>query len=58
MRQSQTVSRGHWRVRIDTQVRMSCTHDAFLLHASLRACDNDVEVCCREWSSEIPRRLV
>jgi predicted acyl esterase len=58
MRQSQTVSRGHWRVRIDTQMRMSCTHDAFRLYASLRACDNDVEVCCREWSSEIPRSLV
>jgi putative CocE/NonD family hydrolase len=58
MRQSQTMSRGHWRVRIDTQMRMSCTRDAFLLHASLRACDNDVEVCCREWNSEIPRCLV
>ena len=58
MRQSQTMSRGHWRVRIDTQMRMSCTRDAFLLHASLRACDNDVEVCCREWKSEIPRYLV
>ena len=58
MRQSQTVSHGHWQVRIDTQMRMSCTRDAFLLHASLRACDNDVEVCYREWSSEFPRCLV
>ncbi len=55
VRQSQTVSRGIWRVRIDTQMRMSCTHDAFLLHASLQAYDNDVEVCRRELSSEIQR---
>jgi hypothetical protein len=57
MCQSQTVSRGAWRVRVDTHMRMSCTHDAFLLHATLRACDNDVEVCRREWSSAIPRCL-
>jgi len=58
MRQSQTVARGSWRVSVNTQMRMSCTRDAFLLNASLRAYDNDIEVCCREWSTEIPRRLV
>jgi hypothetical protein len=57
VRQSQTVSRGSWRVRVDTQMRMSCTRDAFLLHASLQAWENDVEVCRRESSSEIPRCL-
>ena len=57
MRQSQTVSRGAWRIRIETQMRMSCTHDAFLLRATMRACEGDVEVCRRAWDCSVPRHF-
>jgi hypothetical protein len=57
MRQSQTIARGHWGIGIETVTRMSCRRDAFLLHASMRASEDGVEVCRREWNSEIPRRL-
>ena len=58
MRQSQTVSRDAWRTRIETQMRMSCTHDTFLLRATMRAYEGDAEVCRREWNHSVPRRLV
>jgi hypothetical protein len=31
-----------WQTRIETQTRMSCTHDAFLLRATLRACGRGI----------------
>jgi uncharacterized protein len=57
MRQTQTVSRDAWRVRIETELRLSCTHDAFRLQASLRAYEADAEVCRRAWDSTVPRTL-
>ena len=57
MQQLQTIARDDWRIEIDTFTRMSCTHDTFLLHASMWAREHGVEVCRREWNSEIPRRL-
>lgn len=58
MRQTQTVSRDTWQVQIDTQMRMSCTHDMFLLTASMRACEGDTEMCHRTWECSVPRNLV
>jgi uncharacterized protein len=58
MCRSQTVSRGAWRTRVETQMRMSCTRDAFLLWATMRACEGDVEVCRRAWDCSVPRNLV
>jgi uncharacterized protein len=58
MRQSQTISRGAWRTRIETQMRMSCTLDAFLLRAEMRAYEGDVEVCRREWDRSVPRHFI
>jgi hypothetical protein len=58
MRQVQTVARGAWRVGIETQLRWSCSRDAFLLRASMRAWEGDVEVCRREWDRSVPRCLV
>ncbi len=55
MRQTQTVSCGAWRIRIETQMHMSCSHDAFLLRASMRAFEGDVEVCRREWDRSVRR---
>ncbi len=58
MRQVQTVSRDAWRVRMETATRMTCTRDAFVLRASLRAWDGETEVCAREWDVAVPRDLV
>ncbi len=57
MRQSQTVSRGAWRIRIEMETRMSCSQDAFLLRASMRAYEADVEVCSRSWDRTVARAL-
>ena len=51
LRRTQTMSRDAWQIRIETQMRLSCTRNAFLLQGGLRAW----EVCCREWDRSIPR---
>jgi putative CocE/NonD family hydrolase len=58
MRQSQMVSRDAWRIRIETRMQMSCTRDAFLLRATMRAYEGDEEVCHREWDYSVPRSFV
>jgi hypothetical protein len=49
------MSRNAWQIRIETQMRLSCTGEVFLLQASLRAWDGATEVCRREWDRAIPR---
>ena len=51
----QTMSRKEWKIRVETQMRLSCTRDNFLLHGSLRATDGANEVCRRDWDRTIPR---
>jgi hypothetical protein len=53
-----TISRENWQVRIETKMHLSCTRDAFLLRASLRAWEGDSEVSRRGWDRSIPRDLV
>jgi uncharacterized protein len=55
LRNIQTVSRSEWQIRVETQMRLSCTGDAFLLQGSLRAWEGDKEVCHRDWDRSIPR---
>ncbi len=55
LRRTWTVSRDAWHIRIETQMRLSCTRDVFLLRASLRAWEGANEVCRREWDRAIPR---
>jgi len=57
MRWASTVSRGDWKVHIETTMRMSCTRDDFLLSASLRAWDGSEEISHRDWQIAIPRDL-
>jgi uncharacterized protein len=57
MQRTQTIRRDAWQVRIQTAMRLSCTRDAFLLRASLRAWEGDSEVCHRQWDETIPRDL-
>jgi putative CocE/NonD family hydrolase len=58
MQRTETIQRDAWQVRIETRMRLSCTRDAFLLRASLRAWEGTSEVCHREWDRSIPRDLV
>ena len=58
MRRTETISRDKWQVRIETLIRFSCTKDAFLLQATLRAQEGPDEVCRREWNRSIPRDLM
>ena len=51
----QTVSRDAWQIRVETQMRLACTGDAFLLQGSLRAFEGANEVCRRDWDRSIPR---
>ena len=52
---TQTMSRDAWQIRIETQMRLSCTGEVFLLQASLRAWEGANEVCRREWDRAIAR---
>jgi hypothetical protein len=55
LRNTQTLSRNEWQVRIETRLRLSSTADAFLLQGSLRAWEGPNEVCHRDWDRSIPR---
>jgi len=55
LRNTQTLTRGEWRIRVDTHLRLSCVDQAFRLEASLRAFDGAEEVCRREWNRIIAR---
>jgi predicted acyl esterase len=51
----ETVSRNEWQIRVETQMRLACTGDAFQLQGSLRAWEGTNEVCRRDWDRSIPR---
>lgn len=53
LRWTETMSRDAWQIRIETEMRLSCTRDGFLLQGSLRAWEGANEVCRRE--RDIPR---
>src|SRR5262249_25072461 len=45
LRRTQTMSRASWHIRIETEMQLSCTRDAFLLRGGLRASEGATEVC-------------
>ena len=55
LRRTRTMSRDAWQIRIETQMRLSCTREDFLLQAGLRAWEGATEVCRREWDRAIAR---
>jgi predicted acyl esterase len=55
LRRTLAMARDAWQVRVQTQMRLSCTRDAFLLQADLRAWEGTQEVCHRKWDRSIPR---
>jgi uncharacterized protein len=58
LRRTQTMSRDAWCIRTETQMRLSCTRDAFLLQGSLLAWEGANEVCGRAWDRSIPRDFI
>jgi predicted acyl esterase len=52
---TQTMSRNEWQIRVETQLRMSCTGNDFLLQGSLRAFEGANEVCHSDWDRSVPR---
>jgi putative CocE/NonD family hydrolase len=58
MQGTDTILRDAWQIRIETHMRISCTRDAFLVSASLRAWEGSSQVCDREWDRSIPRDLM
>jgi uncharacterized protein len=55
LHQSQTLSRNEWQIRVETDLRVSSTGNAFRVQAGLRACEGANEVCRRDWDRAIPR---
>ncbi len=55
LRRADTIARGSWKIRIETSLRLSCTREAFLVRASLRAHEGAREVCVRTWDRRITR---
>ena len=58
LRRTWTMSREAWQIRTETQMRLSCTRDTFLLQASLRAWEGENEVCRRDWDRAIAREFL
>jgi uncharacterized protein len=58
LRRTETIARDAWRIRIETQMRLSCTRDVFLLRVTLRAWEGANEVRRREWDCSIPRDFI
>jgi hypothetical protein len=57
LHQTQTLSRNDWQIRVETQIRLSCTRDDFLLQGSLHGFEGANEVCRRDWDLAFPRDL-
>ena len=55
LRNTQTLSRNAWQVRVETRLRMLSAGSAFLLQGSLRAWEGANEMCHREWDRTISR---
>jgi hypothetical protein len=55
LRNTQTLSRNEWQIRVETLMRLSSTGKSFLLQGSMRAFEGAKEVCRRDWDRSIPR---
>jgi putative CocE/NonD family hydrolase len=53
-----TLSRGDWKVRVETTLRLSCSRNSFVVHARLRAWHGENGICDRTWDRVIPRDLM
>lgn len=58
VQRADTLSRGEWRVRIETRLRVSCSRDSFNVQARLCAWHGDIQICDRAWDRAVPRDLM
>src|SRR5262249_2891775 len=58
LRRAQTMARGAWQIRTETEMRLSCSRDVFRRGGSLGAGDGANEVCHRQWDRAIPRDFI
>jgi putative CocE/NonD family hydrolase len=52
------LTRGEWSTRTDLRTEVACTAEAFHISASVTASESGNEVAKRDWTRQIPRRLV
>ena len=57
-RYSVTLERDDWRVRTETQTKMTCTEDEFLISATLDAYEGESRTFTKTWDARVPRKLV
>jgi hypothetical protein len=55
MSQRTELRRGEWSVAIETDVRIACTRDDFLVRARLAAWEGAEPVFERRWDERVPR---
>jgi len=53
-----SLKRGDWDVRSTSTLRMSLTHNEFLLTGEIKVYQGDVEAFSKQWDRKIPRDLV
>ena len=58
LRRTLVTSRDAWQIRVETQMRLACTGNVFLVQGGLRAWEGTSEVCCRNWDRSIPRDFI
>lgn len=58
LRATDAITRGAWQIRIDTETRLSCTQDTFVIHANLRASEGANKIYERTWDYSIERDLL
>ncbi len=58
LRRTDMIARDAWQIQIETETRLSCTREMFLLRAGLRAWEGASEICHRVWERSIARDLM
>ena len=58
LRRTLVMSRDAWQIRVETQMRLACTGNVFLVQGGLRVWEGTSEVCCRNWDRSIPRDFI
>ncbi len=52
------LRRGDWGTRIETHSRLTCSSEAFRLHASLDAYEQGTRIFSKRWDRSVPRDMV
>ena len=58
VQRADTLSRAEWQVRVETQLRVTCSQNSFNLQARLCAWHGEIKICDRAWDRAVPRDLM